>query len=775
MPDHKNGNLPKNGGVRNGGPDFGRLVQSIRDYAIFLLDPVGQVLTWNEGAQAIKGYAPDEIIGSHFSRFYPWDRIESGWPQYELEMAAKDGRFEDENWRLRKDGSRFWANVVITALRDNDGTLTGFAKVTRDLSARRATEETLRQSEERFRMLIEGVRDYAIFTLDPNGLVTTWNAGAQTLKGYSADEVIGSHFSRFYPADELKRGWPEHELRMATTEGRFEDEGWRLRKDGSRFWANVVITALRDSAGTLKGFSKITRDLSERKEHERQLAESEERFRMLVQGVTDYAIVMLDQSGAISSWNSGAEKITGYTATEMLGKHVSNFYTSEDIRSNRPWQQLLTAHEKRRVSEEGWRVKKDGSQFWANTVITALEDPQGRERGYVHVMQDLTQRRHAESLADTTQRMHEFIAMLAHELRNPLAPIRNAVELMGKRGLQDETLESMRQMIHRQTNYLTRIIDELLDVNRIARGAFSVTKEAIDLSDVLRKAVETSRPLIDSQGHTLTVDIPEEPLIIQGDALRLTQAIVNLLNNAAHYSPRGGEVRIAIERRQTDVVIRVRDTGRGIDKEHLEIVFDLFARPNADVHEHHGGLGVGLALVRRVIELHAGTVRAYSAGVGQGSEFVVRLPLPLGRLQLVSNNTVPAKSSLERLRIVVADDNKDAADSLQALLQALGQDVYAVYDGPTALKAVESFSPHVVMLDIGMPRMSGYEVADAIRDTLGDKAPVLAAVTGWGQDTDKRLAATHGFAYHFTKPASAAALSDLIDNVGAQVDKAKSH
>src|SRR5690606_10076885 len=292
------------------------MVESVRDYAIFMLDPDGKVVSWNEGAVAISGYTADEIIGSHFSRFYPKEAIERGWPEYELTRAAADGRFEDESGRIKKDGSRFWANVIITALRDDHGELIGFSKVTRDLTERRRYEELLRENEERFRMIIEHVSDYAIFMLDAEGFITTWNTGARQITGYEPEEILGSHLSRFYPADAAQRSWPEHELKIARMEGRFEDEGWRIRKDGSRFWANVVITALRAPNGTLLGFSKITRDLTEKRRAEQALEQSEERFRLLVEGVSDYAIFMLDRNGFVTSWNAGAERISGYSSRE---------------------------------------------------------------------------------------------------------------------------------------------------------------------------------------------------------------------------------------------------------------------------------------------------------------------------------------------------------------------------------------------------------------------------------------------------------------------------
>ena len=254
---------------------FGLLVESVRDYAIFALDPTGHILTWNEGARAIKGYEPHEIIGRHFSTFYPEADIAAGKPPWELEVAIREGKFEEEGWRLRKDGSRFWANVLITPLRDDANNLVGFAKVTRDLTERRQREEALRASEQRFRLLVQNVKDYGIFMLDPRGYIVSWNEGAHNIKGYTAEEIIGRHFSTFYPAADVAAGKPPWELEVAIRDGRFEEEGWRVRKDGSLFWANVVITALWDDTATLVGFAKVTRDLTERRAaHERALADA---------------------------------------------------------------------------------------------------------------------------------------------------------------------------------------------------------------------------------------------------------------------------------------------------------------------------------------------------------------------------------------------------------------------------------------------------------------------------------------------------------------------
>ncbi len=616
-----------------------------------------------------------------------------------------------------------------------------------------------------------GVKDYAIFMLDINGLVTTWNTGAEYIKGYSAGEIIGSHFSRFYPPEAIKRNLPQQELQGAMMQGRFEDEGWRVRKDGSRFWANVIITAMRNPAGQLIGFSKITRNLSERRHHEEALRQSEERFRLLVDGVTEYAIMMLDAGGTLVSWNSGAERIKGYKSHEILGKHVSHFYPTEAILTNEPWKHLEEAREHGRAANEGWRVRKDGRLFWAGTVITALYDAEGQLYGFAKVTQDLTQRRHAEALADTAQRMREFIAMLAHELRNPLAPIRNAVALMGRKGLHDPALESMRKTIERQSLQLSRLLDELLDVNRIARGNFVITREPVDVAEVITRAIETTRPLIEKRGHTLEVQIPEETMPVLGDAVRLTQALVNLLHNAAKYTPDGGRITLTAEIRGAQLEIRVADNGKGIDSDLLEKVFELFVQIEPLANDTMGGLGVGLALVRRVVELHGGSVHARSEGVGRGSELILRVPLSSAELAVVS--TIRAtEGTLPVLRVLVVDDNHDAADTLSMLLEALGQQTTTVYDGASAVAQAQKFKPDLVLLDIGMPRMSGYEVAQAIQSAMPLDTPSLVAITGWGQDTDKERADAAGFRHHFVKPISEDKLREVLRLTGAERGRA---
>jgi len=605
---------------------FRRLVESVSDYAIFLLDATGHIASWNRGAELINGYTAAEAVGRHFSMFYPKAAIAKAWPEHELETAKRLGRFEDEGWRLRKDGSRFWASVVISAVRDDQGRLLGFAKITRDLSERRGVEERLRQSEERFRLLVEGVEDYAIFLMDERGYIVSWNAGAARIKGYTADEAIGKHFSIFYPAEALARKWPAHELEVATRVGRYQEEGWRLRKDGTPFWASVVITALRDAEGSLRGFSKITRDLSERRRNEERLRESEENFRLLLEGVQDYAICMLDPEGRVTSWNTGAQRMTGYAAAEVVGQGFERFYPREDIEVGRPAQDLRRALLQRRSEEHAWRMRRDGSRFWAQANLAPLHDSEGRLRGFAHVMRDLSEKKRMQTLEERGRHLTEFLAMLAHELRNPLAPIRNALTIMAMEKQTPPQVNWSREVIERQTTQLTRLVDDLLDVSRITRGQLRLQAETVALQAVVERAAEQTRPLIDSRRQRLHIEVPQEPVHVHGDSVRLVQVVVNLMNNAAKYTPEGGDVWVSLAREGGDATLVVRDNGVGIPAHLLEQVFELFAQGERSIDRAEGGLGIGLTLARRIVTLHGGEISARSAGPGQGAEFRVTLP-----------------------------------------------------------------------------------------------------------------------------------------------------
>ena len=798
------------------------LIHGTTDYAFFLLDPEGHVVTWNSGAERLKGYKAEEIIGQHFSHFYAPHAVATGWPRHELEVAQAEGRFENEGWQVRKDGSHFWANVVITALRDEQTRLRGFSKVTRDLTTRKQAEEALRQSEERFRLLVEGVSDYAIFLLDPEGIIASWNVGAERIKQYRAEEIIGQHFSRFYTQEAIDRGWPTHELKVARSEGRFEDEGWRIRKDGTQFWANVVITALRDETGYLQGFSKITRDMTERKraeENTRRIAEeaaasrvakrAEESARFLAAASAALASVVDYESTLQKVANLAVPYFADWSAVDVANDDGSLRRLAV---AHQDPAQIQRTHELMRlyppdpqapsgslavfrtgqpeiVSEITDAMLIQGAKDERHLTLTRLlglkssicvplfvsGNPLGvlsfatAESGRRYTDADLTLAKDLaqragvaientqlyQALQETDRRKDEFLATLAHELRNPLAPIRNALQILKIPRVDAETVERSRDMMERQVQHLVRLVDDLLDVSRVMRGKIDLRRESIEFATVVARAVETVQPLVDSQGHELSVLLPSESLLLDADPVRLAQVVGNLLTNAAKYTELNGRIWLTAKREGNEAVLRVRDNGIGLAPNMLPRIFELFVQVDHAATRSQGGLGIGLTLVKNLVEMHNGRVEARSEGLGKGTEFVVRLPISAREFDQPHDRAMESLAqSISPLgyRLLVVDDNQDAANSLAMLLRLQGHEVRVAFSGPAALEMTKDYSPDVVFLDIGMPAMDGYEVARRIRQQPRLEKVVLAALTGWGQQEDRRRTVAAGFDHHFVKP-----------------------
>lgn len=504
------------------------------------------------------------------------------------------------------------------------------------------------------------------------------------------------------------------------------------------------------------------------------LPERQETFRLLVQSVRDYAIFMLDPSGHVVSWNSGAEHIKGYRADEIIGRHFSSFYPTEAIARGWPEHELEVARAEGRFEDEGWRLRKDGSQFWANVVITALRDEDGTLIGFAKITRDLTERKRIEALEESNIQKNEFLAMLSHELRNPLAPIRNALEVMKSSG--DPVVEWARTLIDRQVGHLTRLVDDLLDVSRIVTSKITLRKEPVEIAEVVSAVAEASRPLIHGRGHAFEVEVPDEPLQVEGDPTRLSQALLNLLNNAAKYTPDGGRIWLTVEKEGRQAVLRVRDTGIGIPAELLPKVFDLFRQGDRALDRSEGGLGIGLTLVQQIALRHGGSVEAWSEGVGRGTEILLRLPLlPETEAeeppQAGSLDAPPAQSAR---RILVVDDNRDAASTLEMLLEIWGHDVRVVHSGPAALAEAVAYRPEVVLLDIGLPGMDGYEVAQRLRELDGLEKVALVAITGYGQEDDRRRSREAGFDQHLVKPVDPVQLQQVLAAAG-RVDPAFAH
>lgn len=510
------------------------------------------------------------------------------------------------------------------------------------------SERRLQESEERYRLLVDNIKDYAIFLLDTNGIVLTWNPGAEQINGYKADEIIGQSFQNFYTKEDRDRRHPQRELEVAKEFGRYEEEGWRVRKDGGLFWANVVITRLDDRHGVHIGFTKITRDLTERRKAEEALRESEERFRLVVDSVRDYAIMMLDPEGRIMSWNEGARRLNGYEASEIIGKHLSIFYDSEDLESGKSEYELREATMTGRFEDEGWRVRKDGTKFWANVVVTALRGPKGDLRGFVKVTRDLTERKRAEdrlrlahrslekrvaertiALQRAVEARDEFLSIASHELRTPLTVLRLQQQIFERQiakangaSPSPEVIRNVSDMAKRQIQQLSRLVEDMLDVSRIATGRLRLETSECDLSELLTSVLETFTEQLQAAGVQTRIDA-ESGLKAECDPQRIEQVIANLISNAIKYGG-GAPLKISARRETQHIEIVVEDEGPGISEEDRERIFQRFER--AVPAGESSGLGLGLYISRQIIESHGGTIRVESEAK-KGSRFIVCLPI----------------------------------------------------------------------------------------------------------------------------------------------------
>jgi PAS domain S-box-containing protein len=715
---------------------FQLLVDSITDYAIYMLDPEGFVISWNVGAQRCKGYAPSEIIGRHFSTFYTDEDKAAGMPSRALETAQRDGRFEAEGWRIRKDGTRFWANVVIDPIRGERGALIGFAKITRDLTERKAAQEALRLSEERFRLLVQGVTDYAIYMLDPTGVVASWNRGAQLFKGYAEDEIIGQHFSRFYTDEDRQTDLPKRALEIATREGRFEQEGWRVRKGGSLMWAHVVIDPIYDDRGYLIGFAKITRDVTEKKRAQEALRASEERFRILVQGVTDYALYMLDPRGYVSNWNVGAERIKGYSEDEIVGRHFSEFYCPEDRSAGLPMLALDTAAREGRYEKEGWRVRKDGTRFFAHVVIDPIRDERGTLIGFAKITRDITERRKAdEALEKARSDAHQAQKMaavaqlssgIAHDFNNLLTVVMGNLDML-KRAKEDRRARLIDNALN-AVEQARKLTGKLLAFSRrqtLVPESVDLTGMIVGMDDMLAQSLRGN--------IRLELDLAEKTWPVEVDPTQLQIALINVAVNARDAMPKGGTFHVKTENTvlrhgplREAVAISLTDTGIGIPADVLSQVFEPFFTTK----EVGQGTGLGLAQVYGFAQQSDGTVDIRSE-VGRGTTVTLYLPRgrnaakgaePAGEVPLTQGGP---------LRVLLVEDNPQVAEVAGSLLIERGHSVTHAGNSDEALRKLTAGSSYdLVFSDLVMPgERDGLDLARMIRERW-PHLPVLLA-TGY--------------------------------------------
>ena len=795
--------------------------------ALIAFDAHRRILHANAPAEAMFGYGPAELDGRSTDALIPQRLRQPDAPpmwatldllQVELPGLMRDGRERDIEWCF---GSARGPEAAI------------FVMTVRDRLELDRAVEALRSSEERFQLLVNGVRDWAIFMLDADARILSWNAGAARIKGWKAEEIVGQPYEVFFTPEDRAAGLPAAMVAGAIADGSRDAVGWRVRKDGTRFWAQASLTALRDTDGKIRGFAKITRDLTERRhaeenerrliveraareaaqEAEQRLRASEDRLRRL-QALTaalseslapeDVATVVLEEfvgghgasHGAVYSLSEDGHTLEmlaqrGHTDTSMAR------YQSIPLDARIPISDA--AHQRTAVYFESlealWRqypalrdTMGPGSFEAAlalplvarGVLVGALslrfDTPRAfdaGDRALVSTIAELCSQAlerarlfRAERLAraaaeSASHAKDEFLAMLGHELRNPLAPIRTAAQLMRVRG--DESSAHEREIIERQASHLSGLVDDLLDVSRVARGLISLARVAISVRDVLSRAVEMASPLLEQRAQHLILSVPDGDLSMNADPLRMAQVVANLLSNAAKFTPPQGHVWLSAALEGGNVVIRVRDDGAGIASDLLPQVFDLFVQGAPSGERSGGGLGLGLALVKSFVALHGGTVTASSEGPGRGSEFVVRIPaIPAAAQRAAESPPVPRPAvrgdAAHGKRVLVVDDNEDAGETVAELLREFGHDVRVAYDGPTALERLREFRADVAILDLGLPVMDGFELARRVREQQVDHPPRLIALTGYGLNRDIERTRDVGFDVHLVKPVDEEAL-----------------
>jgi two-component system CheB/CheR fusion protein len=806
------------------------------DDALTAHDAFGLIVAWSRGAERMYGYPRDEALRLNVEDLVPEAERPRARGLLEAERRGEEV-VPLEVSRLTKDGRTLQVWLTTTRLLDDQGRAVGVATTERDITDRKQlvevlresvaaegrssallrtitsnvpdpilvgddrsptplanpatpeamgkpaardvtdrkrAEDALRASEERFRLLVQGVKDCAIYMLAPDGTVTSWSAAAEQIFGYREEEIVGRHRACFYTEEDRWAGEPRRDLDEAAARGRCEHEAWRIRKDGSPLWANVLITALRDDAGNLRGFASVTRDFTERRKSETALRESEERLR-LAQQVARVGTFEWDIKAGVNTWTPELEALYGlprggFAGTEDAWENL--VHPDDRAEAVRRVEQAL---ETGRVNELEWRVVwPDGTVHWLAGRWQVFMDSAGKPARMTGINIDITERKRMEelraseaALREADRQKNQFLAMLSHELRNPLAPIRNSLYLLERAAPGGEQARRAQAVIDRQVGQLTRLIDDLLDVTRIVSGKVRLQREGLDLNELVQRTADDHRTLFLKSDVRLEVLPAPVEVRIDGDWIRLAQAVGNLLQNAAKFTPRGGKTTVSVEAdlARGQAVVTVKDTGSGIHPEMLPRLFRAFTQADATLDRSKGGLGLGLALVKGLAELHGGSVSAASDGLGKGAVFTVRLPLDRAALRAMPPGRDLAGAGASR-RVLVVEDNEDAADTLREVLELGHHVVDVVYSGRGAIEKARDFRPDVVLCDIGLPEMDGYEVARTMRADPELARVTLIAVSGYAQPEDVALAREAGFDAHLAKPPSIETLRRVLAELG---------
>ncbi|MBA8833681.1 PAS domain S-box protein (plasmid) [Rhizobium leguminosarum] len=604
--------------------------------------------------------------------------------------------------------------------------------------------DTSLDEEGRFRLLVDAITDYAIYMLSPEGIITSWNTGAQRFKGYKPSEILGEHFSRFYLEEDRAAGIPARALATAAEHGRFEGEGWRQRKDGTRFWAHVIIDPIRRPSGELIGYAKITRDLTERRAAEQTIRQSEEQFRRLVQGVSDYAIYMLDPNGNVSSWNFGAERIKGYRPQEIIGRHFSTFYTPEDRAAGLPETALSLARAEGRFEREGWRVRKDGSRFWASVVIDVIRDDDGDVLGFAKITRDITEKMETQRALEQareelfqSQKMEaigQLTGGIAHDFNNLLMAVLGSLEILKKRMPQDLSLTSLVDNAMQGAQRGAALTQRMLAFSR--RQELHV--EPIDVSGLVRGMMDM---LSRSLGPLTVIEtsFPVRLPTILTDPNQLEMAILNLVVNARDAMPSGG--RIVLRASEESLLsgkgplsagryvrIAVIDEGEGMDAKTLQQAITPFFTTKGVGK----GTGLGLSMVQGLASQSGGRL-VMKSSLGEGTTAELWFPVAVVEqvTEAAAERPPQEENAARRLRIVAVDDDGLVLMNTTLMLEDLGHTVFEAMAGPEALDILRKQQVDLVICDHAMPRMTGAQLAEAIRNEWPDMPIILA--TGYAE------------------------------------------
>jgi PAS domain S-box-containing protein len=598
------------------------------------------------------------------------------------------------------------------------------------------------------------------------------------LLGYSLDELQQFKFQDVTHPEDLQNNLAMLRQILQGQVDSYYLEKRYIRKDGGIAWVSLKVSVARQADGAPQYLVAVVESIdklklaeaaiSERKAAENALKNSQLHLAALFEQ-SAAGVCETDMAGRITAVNDRYCKILGRTREELIGEKRQNFTHPDDIpKSQQLFEALLATKEPYEIEKR--YVRPDGSFVWVKTAVNLIRQEDGtRQTSVLAVVLDITKLKQIEEkLVKTDRRKDEFLATLAHELRNPLAPIRTGLELLRLSQDRPEAIARVRDVMERQVVHLVRLIDDLLDVARINTGKIELKKERVELKTIVSSAVETNLPAIETARHDLVVNIPAEPIMLNADPTRLSQILSNLLNNATKYTRAGGRIEIAARRAGREVEISVSDNGTGIPRESLTAVFDMFTQIRRNALSAQSGLGIGLSIVRRLVNMHGGTIEASSEGIGKGSTFTIRLPLADQLAATVDKKEVDRRTkhaaNAKRYRVLVADDNIDAAETLSAMLEIAGHTTHVAYDGIEAANAADQFHPEVAFIDIGMPGMNGYEVARAIRKRPDLSNTVLVAVTGWGADNDRAQSRDAGFDYHLTKPVEFPTVAKLLSS-----------